>query len=823
MAQNPTILIGHGVFGRTLLRRLLTSTAARGALDWQDGPAGGDPAARRLKNLALLSLAGRGAGRAADSDGRAEEDRDLFSELESQIEEVAASPAALAAALEAAADRLLAAEDRAADAERLPLGLDVVVLSHPRVPEDVGELLNLLPLGMGRLAGRVTLERKAEGHERLNFLQILDFDQFWESSERGRRLRETVHKAVVHWEGQLENRRAGFGRTYLVDGQTQDGARDESYRIDEIILFLEFLLFEGQRDGDLQKLYGRQRGSEPTVGTFGVRLVERSAGLLSRLAAAAFGAGWLQHLAGAAGVDGDADLAELRRHLAPYRAAHLRELLATDDLRTRLEMGLRQVEASLSELNPNLADWPAQARERTRSAMLQLKNHLSRWAGQRVAQLDEELLTALPRELAAGVESALHRGGNPATLGRVIAELAGLVRETEDLSPPAPRETAAGEDPFDGLEAAHARYLEAKAEQIDAGRLPRWWGLLALVVAAAWTPLLLEALAEVPKPDPASHHLLRWGWQALQVFARPWLAGVVLFLAAFAAGRFAFQRTLDWRVRRALAFHTDPERGRLTDRIRAALAPGGGLRAQLDRFAERVERDLAARVRSDVQRETRRVLGLLRERGREALWLRDRLLDFLKGYGLDASLAGEGFERARRRRGGVRQSLERGEELKVLLQKNAPRPERFRSTQLKKQPFQGWAERYCGAFLHPLRFLDELSEEYPDSADTVLAGGPAAAVRAELLEFLARNGRFHPAFDWPQTEGVSVVLSHALVPASWSVVPEVTRLLHDYGWTDAKISRGGDPGRVYLLRVQLGVTPERLLARQSQAVLPEAV
>ncbi len=319
MVQHPTILIGHGAFGRTVLRRLLASTAARGALDWQEDPSGGDPEARRLKNLALLSLAGRGGGRSAGGDSRQEEDRDIFSELERQIEEVEPSPTALAAAMEQAADRLLAAEDRAADAGRRPLGLDVVVLSPPRVPEDVGELLNLLPLGMGRLAGLAILERQAAGHERLNFLQILDFDQYWERSDRGKRLRETVHKAVAHWEEQLKVHRAGFGRTYLVDGQTQDGARDESYRIDEIILFLELLLFEDQRSE--LKLYGRRREFESTVGTFGIRLVERSAGLLSRLAAAAFGAGWLQHLAGSDGLDGDADLADLRRHLSPTAPA----------------------------------------------------------------------------------------------------------------------------------------------------------------------------------------------------------------------------------------------------------------------------------------------------------------------------------------------------------------------------------------------------------------------------------------------------------------------------------------------------------------------
>lgn len=816
MARHPTILIGHGSFGRTVLRRLLATTAARGALVWQEAPDGLDPAARRLKNLAFLGVGGGGARSAGEESAHDPEQREIFRDLERQIEEVEPSGDALATAMDRAASRLLAAEERAADPERLRLGLDVIVLARPAAPEVVGELLNLLSRGMGLLAGKPSLGRVAEGIERLNFLQILDFEQYWNPAEQGRRVRQAVHKAVQHWEGQLAGRRPGFGRTYLVDGHTQGGFRDARYRIDEIVLFLELLLFEGQRDGELQWLYQRRRDFEPTVGTFGVRSVERSAGLLARLAAAAFGVGWLEHLAGSACVEGDADLAELRLCIEPYRAARLRQLLKVEELETRRDEELRRLESSLLALSPDLPDWPEQVRERSESALLELKNGLSRWAGDRVRHLDEELLAKLPRQLEAGIEAALHRGSSPATLGRVIAEIDGLVQEMETLDPSPLRQPAAQTGAFAALEAAHARYREARAEQVDTDRLKRWWVLLSFVVAAAWTPLWLDALAEVPAAGPASHHLLRWGYDVVQWLARPVVAGLLLFAGSFAAGRLLFQRSVTERVRRALAFHTDSERGRLTDRIRGALAPNGALRTQVDAFAVGVERDLVARVRSDVQREARRVLGLLGDRRREALWLRDQLLELLRGYGLDATLEGEGFERARRRRGGVRQALERGEELRTLLETNAARPERFRSTQIRTLPFKGWAERYCGAFLHPLSFLEDLSAEYQDRGD------PAPpSLLAELLEFLGREGSFSPAFDWPKTEGVPVSESHCLAPAAWSVLPGVMLALGDHGWTGSRVSRGADPGRAYLLRVQVGVSPERLLERQ--AMTAEAV
>src|SRR5215213_9160166 len=132
MAQHPTLLIGHGAFGRTVLRRLLAGTAARGALVWQEAPDGSGPAARRLKNLVLLGVGGRGTGPEPANDP---EQREIFRDLERQIEEVEPSGDALAAAMDRAAARLLAAEDRAADPDRLRLGLDVIVLAQPAAPE----------------------------------------------------------------------------------------------------------------------------------------------------------------------------------------------------------------------------------------------------------------------------------------------------------------------------------------------------------------------------------------------------------------------------------------------------------------------------------------------------------------------------------------------------------------------------------------------------------------------------------------------------------------------------------------------------------------
>src|SRR6185312_13897741 len=316
-SPRATVLVGYGAFGLDVLRRLLASTAHRGILAWEEPRGGAAPSERSLQDLALLWVPDRTgfAGQGVDDEDAREGSsfemmRDLYRQIQ-QVEERETPETDFAAAISAAAEKLLSATTRAGRRDALPLGLDVIVLARPTLPEVVGSLDRMLTRGMERLANNSNLERGVQGAEVLSFLAILDFENYWDRSEQGRRVREAVHNSVEQWRKRRQGGRPAFGRVYLVDGRTSDGIRDERHRMDEISLFLELLLFEGQRSGELQRLYHSQGSIESPVATFGVRLIERSAGLLSRLAAARFGIGWLAYLAGTEPWRTDVEAAEL--------------------------------------------------------------------------------------------------------------------------------------------------------------------------------------------------------------------------------------------------------------------------------------------------------------------------------------------------------------------------------------------------------------------------------------------------------------------------------------------------------------------------------
>src|SRR5690606_17807621 len=125
---HPTILVGYGDYGRTVLERLLRSAAARGSLEWEERD---DPASlqrRRLRGLALLW-----APDPLDPRSGKERTPEVMVDLFRQIEEIEPGPHGVGDSLARAAGdakRRLHAADAHGAADR-GQGLDVIVLAHP--------------------------------------------------------------------------------------------------------------------------------------------------------------------------------------------------------------------------------------------------------------------------------------------------------------------------------------------------------------------------------------------------------------------------------------------------------------------------------------------------------------------------------------------------------------------------------------------------------------------------------------------------------------------------------------------------------------------
>ena len=820
--HRATLIMGYGDFGLDVLRRFLDSTATRGVLTWEQS-SNDDQNARRLRDLALLwvhphlSDTAQADRRRVQEDSHAELMRDLYQQIE-QVE-VDDDQSILAKIMEEKAKLLLDAATRAMRRENLPLGLDVIVIAQPRDRAALGRLTPLLQAGIERLNRYATqLQRQVSGTGALNFIQILDFENYWYMSEQSKALRTAVYNAIKRWQQQRGEGKPGFGRIYLVDGQDpRGGMRSERMRIDEISLFLEFLLFEGQR-GELQAFYQPKTPQEPLLATFGIRLLERSGGLLRRLAAARFGMDWLDYLADGGIRQGEAGTLELRKQLGAYRVEALNPLWEAMTLPVDINRQLESIAQELARIPIDGTDWSGQVESRYSQAARQMENEWAAHAHQQIRQiLDREPLVDLAKNLRDGIDAALH-SRQPATLGAVVREvdavLSGLTSE------PTPDITANQKLPNDGgcalLRQDYQRYQHFKRGQINPHDLGKWWPLFSLLLGLGLTPMWVEALS-FPPPDPLTAPFL---WQRLYPLLQ-WLAGhPTILLTLFTAILWGLlanvaQQGIVGRLQRGRRFWNDPKRGRLVGRLHSLLRPDGELGRHLDGFLQRMRQDMALSIRSDVGRELSRVLKRLSERQREVAWLRGQLREFLVMHGINPDVPNEKWTRMDHERTGIRHTLEQYKDYENILDSIPRLDGPFSSMQTLRKPFKQWDERYCDAFLYPLRFIDELSEQYKDPFEGELAkpdiGIEQNARARELRDLLERHGNFSTAFSWRAQEGVPVDQVYCLLPQIWLGLQGVPSTLTGLGITESHHFVGVDASRAYLVRVKIGVNTQCLL------------
>ena len=803
-----TLIIGYGSFGLDVLRRFLASTAMRGVLVWEE-PGGADGNQRRLRDLALLWVRDpfEAGGGEADKESAVEGShiemlRDLYRQIQT-VEQTAEAQAAFVKALEKTTNILLDAASRASRRDNLPLGLDIIVLAHPGDPAVIGRLNPLLIAGMERLQNYATqLERGVTVAAVLNFIQILDFENYWERSERGQQIRVATHGAVERWQERRNAGKAAFGRIYLVDSHTADGIRDVRQRIDEISLLLEFLLFESQRGGELQRLYQAVLPNEPLVATFGIRLMERSAGLLSRLAAARFGIDWLGYLAGEDRLWLAMEPVELRQQLAPYRGAELERLLNLESLQAQLRQRLYALQQQLAGLPVEAADWPQQVQAGYEQAARQLENDLTAQVHRYFQRLSQERLAGLPTVLRSGIEAALHHERQPAPLGAVIREVELALQELAQATV-SPGPAAAGATALAQLGSQHTAFRRFQAEQLDAGSLRYWWPLFAGALGLGLTPLVLELL-----PRLSTAELALW------LSRHPSVVAIALTALFWGLGAGLMQRSIRGGIERARRFWSDPGRGRLTDRLLRQLRLEGELGRPLAQVLDRLYANMVLSVRGEVTRELGQSLKHLQERRRELLWLQGQLREFLRLYGLVGDEQRHEGLRLRQENTGIRYVVEQYEDFERMLQTNPPAAERFLSMQADTKPFSGWNQPYSDVFLYPLRFIDKLSRKYRDPFLEELArpgtGIEQTARAREFRDFLNHYGAFAPAFSYKTQTGAPDRL-YCLLPQVWLGLQGIRDTLRDLGVVEQNIIVGEDVARAYLLRIQTGMEPACLL------------
>ena len=811
---HPTILIGFGVYGRRLLRRILLDAHDRGSLRWCSDPAADGSGGRRLQDLALLAVGGPGE----DDSGEGGVARDLYS----QIQEIpAAHPEVFTDALAMAKDRLLNVGRHAADPYRIRLGLDVIVLAQPTGIEVLGNMEDLLQPGMDALAAVRGLQSPSAGADPLNFLMILDFNRYWDLSPSTETFQQELRASIGRWEERQQNSKPSFSRIYMVDRETQEGDRDEADRTEEVVTLLSFLLFEGQRDNPtLRRLYQRENDSVKPLATFGIRVIERNRGLVRRLAAAVFAFAWLEHLAGGDATDRSRD--SLRKRLQEYGPDCLDFSAEHQALREAVDKKLAEFEVDLADFAARSAGkegWAAAVRDRIGVSFLRLRAAMTAFAGQRARQVAAERLDGVGERLEQVVTDCLGRPAEqpaePLSALAIIEQLNELRAQLELVEPPAAARDASSEDPFLQLEDVHRAYRHGLTQQVDAMRLRLCWLGLSALVAAAWSPLVVEAIGDMTPPDPTSSFLWRQLYAAMTGVGVPWVVASVFFLATWLIGRFWFQREIEARQARTRLAYTHPDQGKLIDRVRQVLR-AGPLRTSVSDFTDRIYRGMVRQLRSEIDRAVTRIQQRLQERRREIAWLRQQMREFLRTHGVDPANATAEIALVGLRNASYRVTIERERDLLRILSRNPATADRFRSMQSEVRPFQQWNRKYCDDFLYPVLFLERLSQEYEDPPESETATRDSQethqARARELLQFLAQFAQFSVAFVWGGSpSAVASTDSYCVIPQLWRILPDVEPALSGHGYTRQRIIDSVDPDRAYLLQVQLGVSSERLL------------
>jgi hypothetical protein len=825
----PTILIGHGAFGREILQRLLETTAPRGTLVWQRAPRGSSGAGEhRLRDLALLWMpeieaAARSPERPQQRNDlqRAGADDDFILDLYRQIRRIENRPGSGEQALcdqasEAAAELRL--PETQLERRDGIAGLDLIQLAHVDGADSIVTLDNLTRSVLKRLADDNPEWRDpVQAARKLNCVQILDFDNYRRPDPQGRAIRRALRRSMESWKTQLVSKKPAIDRCYLIDGKAQDSHRDAKSRYDEITLFLELLLFANLRADDQLKALFEQGGQDQQIAaTFGVRSLERSPKLLSRIAAARFAQGWLPQLLGTG--SGNEPRA---RHLAAAMEPLLGAAEALDADRDAIsdawEAGVATLIGELDALpRREDDDWPSRAQPVLARHARTIELELNRAAQEQIRRLRESHLGADGLSaIEAAVTKDLHDDRDPVPLASVVAEIEGAVKRLEARAGLLGRPARGQRHKLAASSAAHRRFVEERNEWIAGfgGALAGLWPLAAALAALAATPFARDLIRHAhlfAAPGSPLHQDLV---QAIGVVDRPLAVAPALFLILWPLLRLVIQPRITGGILRAKVFHLDSARGRLADAIRTDCDALSGLR---DRAIDSVGSTLAA----DLLQELARIRRALERRGREIQWLRGQLVPFLTMQGLPpgAKRIAPPDDSVRmlvhddRVEGSREPAPGNGNELERVMAANPPNPERFRSRQdAMPTPFKGWSERYCDTFLDLFAFVGRLSKPYLDRLKSDLPEDPNGAegqLRQEALASFVKQPAFGLGFKADADKNESWEQTYCVIPKGWSGSDRPSGLAE--GTQIREIGDDDGQFRVYLLKCRLNIALDAL-------------
>lgn len=773
--RRATLIIGIGEFGLSVMSRLLEAAAPRGVLHWDTTEVGD----RRLRDLGLIWV----------NDNQSKADSSLEKQYQEITHKLAAGNYELMQDLYTQIktvdhdDRFLLRDYMEEARKNLTNviasdvyktngvgGLDVIVLARVERNDTLNNMTALLDEGMRYLVGDKTLMSAGSTGNPLNFISILDFEDFDGASNQKAEVRQSFYSWYRYIDSLRKRGQQTFSRLYLLNNLITGGSNVEAFRREDMTsLFIEFMLFENQRAGEFQKLYQLDPAEDSPISFFGIRLLERSPDLVKRLAAVNFASQWLDYLA-----DQQAAKPEkLREVLNSFGEEQKGELLGEPEFKQAYLRAVQRVRERAEACDYDDDQFVEQVQKVFKDESQALQDELSALHLARSRQIEKDYLDELRDNLVGSITKDFHNDPSAASIGTVLTEVdeARAVLDAtraQHVDAEAPKVS----DSLTRLRAVHSRYRRFAKEQVNYDTIKTW--LLAFVIC--FTLILspgLQSIFETMTVDQTSR------LSGIVDFIQPnavWLAPTVLLVGLWLLSRFAVRPLLNRRLRRKLAEFRHPKQGRLFTQIEKELDISQGLGAHLHDQFRSVVNDLERNVTSRASCELGHIRERLQARLSEARWLKKQLGAFQKVYGLGD-----------KRQDAVSSQLRINQEVDGGFQRItgalAIEPSGFSYAMRELRLLKGWSEEYCDHFLQVFGFLDELAALYPEPFDALSDEDS----REFVVDFVQHYGSKNKATVGFRYSHDVPCENHVVMPTTWGT-PDVQRALKAQGILDAKVS-----------------------------------
>ena len=706
MMSNPSIVIGFGDYGLSVIRKLLLDSAIQGMLDWSEKTSMSN--SRSILGVRFFHFYRSGH----NTENTEEAFGDLYGQItHHSLGDWLKNKDEVMASVKEASDSLL----------RIGVGvtkggvtqmLDVFAIANP---DENGFSIDALDAYMDPIIIRLNQLAPFQldaGTALINYIEFLDYQDISSRLPETLSKSRELHASVVKWERrrrQSGQANKGYGRIYLSDGSTRAGIIDSIERQLQLVAFLQLLLFE-EIEPEVRRPWVYREIQAPILSSFGISVAEYGIESLSRSAAARFLSRRYEYLAGndsPSHFDSEHSPLHIQEQIHRVDVDNLVGRFGVDYLNSTLVGSLEEIRKDLTEkfeelvLESNIDDQRIQillndldlqySRTEVQLADKVLEK-LAEFRSKTIAKHREEMEAAIAADLSA-----------PIPIGLIIEQLEEASNHIAEK-----RESIRKKyfqrnkrSTLKSIAYSFSKYLLFNSQRLNLEK-NRWvWALFSIVCCIGVTPVFFEYIRIIPNI-----------WQSASVFNEPLFTDYIFEYPAFSfvfllmtLGVSTYYSGVNY-VSRALAqafsWFLNPQRGSIHSVLNNI--------SRNQNPVVQLGLDIKDSLSAEVMQMLDEVTQLLKRRQSEARWLTTQLRIMKDRIPVRKSGSLEMINRT------VYQILD--EKALITMENFLPAQQAVIERQGEADGipslFEAWGEKYNNRLLRPIPYIDEMSNYYRD-------------------------------------------------------------------------------------------------------------